>query len=63
MNHKENLDRLYGECDRAFGEDYHKAVDNLSDYLEAHNLTLAQISKIRGDYNSVDCDSSDFELA
>ena len=51
IDHKTELDRLYAECDRCFGDDWHKAFAKLSDYVEQHGLSLAQIAKIRGDWD------------
>ena len=45
LDHKFELNRLYSECDRAFGDEWHKAFDKLSEYVELHNLTLLKSQK------------------
>ena len=62
MNHKPELDRLYADCDRSFGDDWHKAFDKLSEYVESHNLTLAQIAEIRHPDDSTELTRADFAL-
>ena len=63
MNHKPKLDKLYAECDRTLGNEWHTAFKKLSDYLETHNLTLAQVTEIRGIYKDIKPDLNCFDLA
>ena len=63
MNHKAMLDKLYKECDQTFGNEWHTAFKVLSEYLETHNLTLAQVTQIRGIYKDAKPDPNCFDLA